>query len=140
MGHVKGFWNEFFTVIRQWKLIPKEPLFLRSLCLNKKFKESAVDVKLHIEATGSPADDETYKVITTPSAHAVTVTFDGGSRKNGHRVHRAFAQWLEVNGYGLDGTMFNVPHISGLDDPDPEHWVNEWGFKLIKKWDSPDKT
>jgi hypothetical protein len=41
----------------------------------------------------------------------------------------------EVNHYGLDGTMFNAPHLSNLADPDPEHWVNEWGFELIKKWD-----
>jgi DNA-binding transcriptional MerR regulator len=139
-GHAKDFWNEFFAVIRRWKLIPKEPLFLRSLCLDKEFMESDVDVELYIEVTGSPADDETYKVITTPAARAVTVTFDGGDRKNGHRVRRALARWLEVNGYGLEGTIFNTPYVSGLDDPDPEHWVNEWDFELIRKRDNPGET
>jgi hypothetical protein len=51
---------------------PKEPLFLRSLCLDKEFKESDVEVELH------------------------------------------------------------TPHLSKLDD-DPGHWVNEWGFELLKK-------
>jgi hypothetical protein len=110
--------------------------------------------ELHIEVTGNPEGDDAgrdsaqiihtyrqtadrpydaYKVITTPASHAVTVTFDGRDRKNGHAVRRALARWLEVNGYGLDGIMFNTPHLSTLDDPDPEHWVNEWGFDLIKK-------
>jgi DNA-binding transcriptional MerR regulator len=138
-GHVKDFWSEFFTVIRRRKIALKEPLFLRSLCLDKEFKESDVDVELHIEVAGDPSDDAAYRVITTQAAHAVTVTFDGGNRRNGHAVRRALARWLEVNGYGLDGTMFNTPHVSGLDESDPEHWVNEWGFELIKKRDNPAK-
>jgi predicted alpha/beta hydrolase family esterase len=36
--------------------------------------------------------------------------------------------------------MFNTPHVSGLDESDPEHWVNEWGFELIKKRDNPAQT
>jgi DNA-binding transcriptional MerR regulator len=134
-AYVKDFWSEFFTGIRQRKIVPKEPLFLRSLCLDKEFKESDVEVELHIEVTGKVESEDTYKIITTPPAHAVTVTFDGGDRREGHAVRRALARWLEVNSYGLDGIMFNTPHLSGLDDPDPEHWVNEWGFELIKKPD-----
>ena len=137
--HVKDFWSEFFTVIRQRKIVPKEPLFLRSICLDKEFKESDVDVELHIEVTGNPASDEIYKVITTPAAHAATVTFDGGNRKDGHAVRRSLARWLEVNGYGLDGVLFNTPHLSNLDESDPEHWVNEWGFELIRKQDKPNE-
>jgi DNA-binding transcriptional MerR regulator len=153
-AYVKDFWSEFFAGIRQREIVPKEPLFLRSLCLDKEFKESDVEVELHIEVTGNPEGDDAgrdsaqtihtyrqtadrpydaYKVITTPASHAVTVTFDGGDRKNGHAVRRALARWLEVNGYGLDGIMFNTPHLSTLDDPDPGHWVNEWGFNLIKR-------
>jgi hypothetical protein len=133
--YVKDFWGEFFAEIRRRNIVPKEPLFLRSLCLDKEFKESDVEVELHIEVTGNPEGGDAYKVITTPASHAVTVTFDGGDRKNGHAVRRALARWLEVNGYGLDGVMFNTPHLSKLDDPDPEHWVNEWGFELVKKPD-----
>jgi DNA-binding transcriptional MerR regulator len=96
--HVKDFWSEFFTVIRQRRIAPKEPLFLRSLYLDKEFKESDVDVELHIEVSGNPPDDAACRVITTQAAHAVTVIFDGGDRKNGHAVRRALARWLEVNG------------------------------------------
>jgi hypothetical protein len=91
-GHVKDFWSEFFTVIRRRKIALKKPLFLRSLCLDKEFKESDVDVELHIEVAGDPPDDAAYRVITTQAAHAVTVIFDGGNRRNGHAVRRALAR------------------------------------------------
>jgi DNA-binding transcriptional MerR regulator len=51
-------------------------------------------------------------------------------RKNGRAVRRALARWLEVNGYGLDGVMFNTPHVSSLDDPDPGHGLMNGALSL----------
>ncbi|MDR1930397.1 MAG: MerR family transcriptional regulator, partial [Treponema sp.] len=124
--HVKDFWSEFFTQIRSRRLIPKMPLFLRSLCLDKEYKEADVEVELHIDVEGRAESGDTYRIITTPAVHAASVIFSGGY-KCGHAVRRSLARWLEVNRYGLDGAMFNTPHIATLDDPDPDHWVNEWG-------------
>jgi effector-binding domain-containing protein len=138
--HVKDFWSDFFSMIRRRKITPKPPLFVRSLCLDKEYREADVDVELQIEVAADTAGDETYRIITTPSVHAAAVTFDGGDRKNGHAVRRALARWLEVNGCGLDGTIFNTPHLSNLDESNPEQWINEWGFELMKKKDDSGKT
>jgi DNA-binding transcriptional MerR regulator len=143
--HVKDFWTEFFAEIQSSGLIPKEPLFLRSLCLDKEFKESNVDVELHIEVDDNAKKEMPDRIVLTPSVHVVTVTFAGGHNK-GYAVRRALARWLEVNHYGLggtrfnmqhllnqSGTMFNIPHVMNFDDPDPDHWINEWGFELVKQ-------
>jgi effector-binding domain-containing protein len=129
--YVKDFWQEFFDEIQHLGLAPKEPLFLRSLCLDKEYKEANVEVELHMEVDGMLAKREPDKVITTPAARAVTVTFSGGYRK-GNAVRRALARWLEVNRYTLEGVMFNTPHLQDIDDPDPDHWINEWGFELVR--------
>ena len=129
--HVKDFWAEFFAEIHGAETTPKEPLFLRSLCLDKKYKEADVEVELQIEVDETPKAQVPDGVIITPAVHVVTVTFSGGYRK-GNAVRRALARWLEVNRRSSLGTMFNMPHLPKLDDPDPGHWINEWGFVLAR--------
>lgn len=126
---VKDFWTEFFEGISIVGIIPTKPLFLRSLCLDKEYRDADVDVELHVEVDRTLNSQEPNAVVTTPAAHAVTVTFSGGYRK-GDAVRRALARWLEVNGQTSLGTMFNTPHLADLNDPDPDHWINEWGFVL----------
>jgi DNA-binding transcriptional MerR regulator len=128
--NVKNLWQELFADVGRLGFTPKEPLFLRSLCLDKEYKESDVEVELHIEVDGMSARQETDRIIITPAAHAATVTFSGGYRK-GNAVRRALARRLEANRQSSLGTMFNTPHLSSLIDPDPDHWINEWGFELV---------
>jgi hypothetical protein len=136
--HLKDFWSEFFAEIKSLVTL-RDPLFLRLLCLDKEYKEANVDVELQVEVTGGSKINNLDRIITTAAARAVTVIFNGCYRK-GDAVRRALPRWLEVNRYGLDGMMFNTPHFTNLADPDPDHWLNKWGFKMTQKRDNPDQT
>jgi DNA-binding transcriptional MerR regulator len=156
--HVKDFWLEFLSEVNSLQITLQEPLFLRSLCLDREFKEVDVDIELQVEAAAPFPLDDPDRILTTPSVHAATVTFKGGSCMNGSSfvcmdrnrqgsgVYQSLARWLEANRYGFDGVRFNIlhllkkdgdvlnaPKLLNLDVIDPDHWINEWGFELVDR-------
>ena len=145
---VKEFWLEFLEEVKETGIQPQEPLFLRSLCLDKEYKETNVEVELQIEVSVYSEQKEEKQIITTPAAHVATVTFSRGYPQGSvmrHAVSRSLARWLEVNresAFGVmfnipkllngDGTMFRAQNLLNSDCPDPDHWINEWGFEITK--------
>jgi DNA-binding transcriptional MerR regulator len=145
---VKEFWQEFLEEAKKADIQLQEPLFLRSLCLDKEYKETNVEVELQIEATGNSELKDGGQIAATPAAHVATVTFSGGCLQGSimrHAVRRSLARWLEVNRkstFGVmfnirkplngDGSMFSTQNLLNSDCPDPDHWINEWGFEITK--------
>ena len=48
-----------------------------------------------------------------------------GSYEQISSVAETIAKWIELNNYELNGSMFNIYHVSPGQDPNPENWITE---------------
>ncbi len=49
------------------------------------------------------------------------------------KVTETAARWIEDHHLILDGSMFNIYHVSPAEDPNPENWVTEVCFPVKNK-------
>jgi DNA-binding transcriptional MerR regulator len=139
---VKSLWAELFDIVRDHDIKISQPLFLRARFPDEKnreadalrfsdvkYKETGNQIVLQIGVDEKPANCRPLTFFTAPAEHVASVTFNDGYQ-NDTLVRQALAIWFEANSREISGPMFSIPHITDLNDPDPDHWINESGFVI----------
>lgn len=109
---------------------PKDPLMV-AMFHDKEFKEHDADVEVQTEVEGNYTDSENIHFYTVPKVQVASVTFNGSYDQMG-KVTEAAAQWIESNGYQMDGAMFNIYYVGPPAEVNPDKWVTEACFPVSK--------
>lgn len=109
---------------------PKEPLMM-AVYHDREYKESDADVEVQTQVEGDYPDTDAIKFHTVPAVQVASVTFNGSYDLMG-KVTEAAAQWIESNGYQMDGEMFNIYYVGPPMETNPDKWVTEACFPVSK--------
>lgn len=124
-------WSTLVSETAQLNLVPDEPCYCSVVYHDKEFKESNVDVEAQKTVRGSYPDTEHVRFRTLPKVTVASATCKG-SYDQLNEVMASVAQWVQDNGYALNGPAFNIYHVSPHETNDPREFVTEVCFPVEK--------
>lgn len=125
-------WHLLMEQTANQKLQFANPCYSCAVFHDESYKESDVDVEIQISVAGKYTDTEQVTFKTVPALTAATVVMKG-SYDQLSAVNQAVAQWIAAGGYAMSGPMFNIYHVGPATDPNPENWVTEICFPVVKQ-------
>lgn len=125
-----------------WKILMEEttplhiqyanPCYARAIFHDKEYKEQDVDIEVQMSVVGNYQDTLNVKFKTVKAVEIASTTFKGSYEQMG-QVNEAVARWIEDNGYVFDGLCFNIYHVSPNETQNPDEYVTEVCYSVIKK-------
>ena len=109
-----------------------DPCLCAVTFLDGEYKEENVELMAWKTVKGSYPDTEHVKFRTLPEVTVASCTYKG-SYTLITDVYAAVVAWMESNGYEPAGPMFNIYHVSPHDTQDPDEFVTEVCYPVIKK-------
>lgn len=124
-----------------WELLNRElaplnpqfpnPCYSLVRYLDEEHMEQNPHLEIQIAVLGSYPDTEHLRFVDAPEQQVASILFKGPYEQICD-VNRTAAQWVADNGYRMDGPMFCVYIVSPGDDQNPEHWITEACFPIVK--------
>ena len=99
---------------------------------DKDHKEQDPDVEIQFSVQGDYQDTEHVVFKTVPPILVASATYKG-SYEQLTEVNQAVANWVRDNQYDFDGAMFSIYHVSPAQTQDPNEFVTEVCFPVMKK-------
>ncbi|MCL2548693.1 MAG: MerR family transcriptional regulator [Symbiobacteriaceae bacterium] len=108
------------------------PCYSLAVFHDEGYKETEVEVEIQLSVTGTYADTENvrFKEVSPITVASAVVN---GSYDQLTPVYEAIATWVTGNDYDFNGAMFCIYHVSPAQDPNPDNWVTEVCFPVIRK-------
>ena len=113
-------------------LIPDDPCYCTVEFLDNVFKQHVVEIIAAKSVRGTYPDTEHVKFRTLPAVTYAGCTFKG-SYAQIDDVVAAVSAWVEANGYDYAGPMFDIYHVSPHETQNPDEYVTEVCFPVVKK-------
>ena len=128
-GHL---WSVFLKETAGMRIQDGDPCLCTAVFYDGEYKERDVDVEIQKSVKGAYPDTEHVKFKTVPAVLVASAVCKGSYDQIGE-VNAAVASWVEANGYALDGTAFNIYHVSPHETSDPNEFVTEVCYPVRKK-------
>lgn len=113
-------------------LVADNPCYCSVTYHDGEYKENDVDAEAQKTVRGQYQDTEHVKFKTVPSVTFASATFKGAYSLISE-ANAAVAEWVRDNGYEFSGTMFNIYHVSPKETLNPEEFVTEVCYPVVKK-------
>ena len=97
-----------------------------------EFRDSDISVGVCIPFEGELVDGEQVKVIELPAVEMMASVIHHGSFSTLGTAYNAILQWIETNGYQINGPNREINHVCALD-MDPALFVTEVQFPVEKR-------
>ena len=111
---------------------PADPCLCAVTFLDGEYKEENVEVLAWKTVKGNYPDTEHVKFRTLPEVTVASCTFKG-SYEQITDVYAAMTAWIDANGYDYAGPMFNIYHVSPHETQNPDEFVTEACYPIVKK-------
>ena len=108
------------------------PSYSLAIFHDKSHKETDVDVEIQIAVQGQHQNTENVVFKTVAPIDIASAVYKG-SYDQIREVNESVATWVSDNGYDYNGPMFCIYHVSPGHDPNPENWVTEICYPVIRK-------
>ena len=108
------------------------PCYSTAIFYDEGYKESDVDVEIQMSVAGEYTDTANVAFKTVAPIQVASVTFKG-SYGDIAEANESVANWITDSRYDFAGAMFNIYHVSPDQDPNPENWVTEVCYPVLKK-------
>lgn len=125
-----------------WKILMEEtkalhmrdgdPDYALTMFHDGEYKENDVDVEVQKSAKGHYENTEHVVFKTVPPVQIASATYTGSYEKISD-VNEAVANWVQKNSYEFNGSTFIIYHISPHETQNPEEFVTEVCYPVIKK-------
>lgn len=125
-------WEVLCKETGHMKLVPENPCYCSVTYLDGEYKENNVDAEAQKTVKGQYQDTEHVKFKTVPAVTFASATFKG-SYSLISEANAAVAEWVRDNGYEFSGAMFNIYHVSPKETSNPEKFVTEVCYPVVKK-------
>ncbi len=97
-----------------------------------EYREHTVDLEAQKAVVGHYSDTEHVTFKLAPAVQYAGAVFKGGYDKIG-QVNQAVAQWINDNGYEMDGLSFNLYYVSPKETENPDEFVTEVCYPVRKR-------
>ncbi len=124
-------WSVLVSETANLNLVPADPCLCCVEFLDGEFKEENVEIEARKTVVGHYPDTEHVKFRTIPEITCATVIHKGSYAKIG-AANAAVAEWVRENGYTFAGNMFNIYHVSPHETSDPDEFVTEVCYPIVK--------
>jgi len=125
-------WNILMTETKDMNIHYNDPCYTMAIFHDKEFKDSNVDVEIQQAVVGKYSDTEHVKFKTEASIEIASATYKGSYEQIGE-VNEAVANWVVSNGYEFGGTSFSIYHVSPNETQNPDEYVTEICYPILKK-------
>ena len=125
-------WHYLCKETDHMPLIPDDPCYCTVEFLDNEFKQHDVEIMAAKSVRGTYPDTEHVKFRTLPAVTYAGCTFKG-SYAQIDDVVAAVSAWVEANGYDYAGPMFDIYHVSPHETQNPDEYVTEVCFPVVKK-------
>lgn len=124
-------WGRFMENIASQKINYTNPPLYMGIFHDSGYKEKDVDIEICVTVAKERSDigDVKFRVIQ-PQSVASAVVKGGFSLLT--EANQQIANWIEDNGYTINGNMYNIYHVSPACDPNPDNWVTELVYPIAK--------
>lgn len=117
-------WETLYQETGPQKVRPAAPAYALAIFHDEGYKESDVDVEIQTAVMGTYVDTEHVIFKKADSILMASSTYKG-SYEHITAVNEAVANWIQENGYELEGSSFCIYHLGPCDITDPEEMVTE---------------
>lgn len=117
-------WEMLYQETGPQKVRPAAPAYALAIFHDEGYKESDVDVEIQTTVMGTYEDTEHVIFKKADSILMASSTYKG-SYEHITAVNEAVANWIQENGYELEGSSFCIYHLGPCDITDPEELVTE---------------
>lgn len=117
-------WEMLYQETGPQKVRPAAPAYALAIFHDEGYKESDVDVEIQTAVMGTYEDTEHVIFKKADSILMASSTYKG-SYEHITAVNEAVANWIQENGYELEGSSFCIYHLGPCDITDPEEMVTE---------------
>lgn len=124
-------WQKMYAEVATQNVKMSAPAFCAAVFYDEGFQEHDVDVEVRAEVVGEYQNTEHVRFFTAEPVTAATVILKGDF-SHVSDVCAAVGEWIAASGFEMAGPMFNIYHVSPAQDPNPEHWVTEVCFPVVK--------
>ena len=125
-------WSILVGETCRMELTPDDPCLCAVTFLDGEHKEKDVEVLAWKTVKGQYPDTEHVKFRTLPEVTVASCTFKG-SYELITDVYAALPAWIDANGYSYAGPMFNIYHVSPHETQNPDEFVTEACYPIVKK-------
>ena len=125
-------WSTLVSETAHMKLAEADPCLCAVTFLDGEYKEKDVEVMAWKTVKGTYPDTEHVKFMMLPEVTVASCTFKGGYHLI-TEVYAAVVAWMDANGYGSAGPMFNIYHVSPHETRNPDEFVTEVCYPVKKK-------
>ena len=117
-------WQILNEEIAPLKVLPADPCLVAAEYLDDEYKETDVELIAWKTVKGVYPDTEHVKFRTLPAVRVASCMVKGGYEQMPD-VYVAVISWVNENGYGCSGSMFNIYHVSPHETANPDEFVTE---------------
>ncbi len=125
-------WSVMASETARMNLTEADPCLCAVTFLDGEFKENDVEMMAWKTVKGSYNDTEHVKFKTLPEVTVASCTFKG-SYSRITDAYAAVIAWIDANGYKPAGPMFNIYHVSPHETDNPDEFVTEACYPVIRK-------
>ncbi|SFC38416.1 MerR family transcriptional regulator [Clostridium uliginosum] len=125
-------WGELNKELIKQKVSCANPCYAMAVFFDEGYKENDVDVEIRLAVLNNYKDTKDVKFKTTDPITAATVIVKGDYNQL-TAVCEAIGNWINDNGYEIDGPMFNIYHVSPAMESNPDNWITEVCFPIKSK-------
>jgi DNA-binding transcriptional MerR regulator len=125
-------WIDLDRSITALKVQRAKPTAYYGIFHDEGYVENNIDVEVQIAVVGDYQDSDRIKFKTIPSAFAATITYQGAYELL-PKMQKRLADWAKDNQYELRGDIFNIYHVYPTVDYNPEKFITEVCFPILKK-------
>lgn len=111
---------------------PNDPCLCSVTFLDGEYKEENVELEAQMTVKGTYPDTEHVKFRTLPAVTVASCVYKGGYHLM-NEVYTAVISWINANGYQCSGAMFNIYHVSPHETNNPDEYVTEVCYPVVKK-------
>ncbi len=124
-------WQALMTETAPLRVQYDEPCYASAIFHDNEHKEADVDVEVQMTVKGDYPNTASVTFRTEPAMLTASATYKGGYEQM-PAVNEAVAAWIRDNGYKLNGSAFNIYHVSPNETSNPEEYVTEVCYPVEK--------
>lgn len=125
-------WNQMMEELEPQQVQMANPPYGLAVFHDEGYKESDVDIEIQITLDGKYEDTEHVVFKTVPKMTIASATYKG-SYDQLTDVNMAVANWVRDNQFQFAGATFCIYHVSPAQTNNPEEFVTEVCFPVVKK-------
>lgn len=125
-------WKQMYEEARLNNIRYDSPSYIVAIFHNQEYEDDGIDVEIQRTVKGKFKDTDYIKFKSVDSILAATITVKGGYSQL-FQVNQAIAKWINDNNYELNGSPFNIYHVSFETQSNIEELITEVCFPIKNK-------